>query len=192
MSNKIKIRFGFLSLIVLAAAMSRLLPHPYNFTPIGAMGLFGAAYFSKKYLSFLVPFAAMWVSDLFLNNLVYARMYPEFYGEGFVWYGNLWVYGSFALIVGLGFLLLRRVKLSSLLAASLAASVLFFVVTNFGAWMASPQYPKTVAGLMTAYGAGIPFFWNTLLGDLFFTGVLFGPYELAQRRFPALRLQKAV
>ncbi|MCB0580286.1 MAG: hypothetical protein KDD10_13370 [Phaeodactylibacter sp.] len=190
MNNKIQLRFGILSIIVLAAALSRLLPHPYNFTPIGAMGLFGAAYFSRKYLAFLVPFLAMWASDLLLNNLLYARMYPEFYGDSFVWFGSLWVYASFAAIVGLGFVLLRKVKVTSLLAASLLASVLFFLVTNFGSWLADPKYPKTAAGLMAAYGAGIPFFWNTLLGDLFYAGVLFGAYDWMQRRIPALRWVK--
>lgn len=188
MNSKIQLRFGIISIIVLAAAMSRLLPHPYNFTPIGAMGLFGAAYLSRKALAFAVPFLAMWVSDLVLNNLIYARLYPDFYGEGFVWFGNPWVYGAFAAIVGLGFVLLRKVKVTNLLVASLIASVLFFLATNFGAWMADPKYPKTAAGLMAAYAAGIPFFWNTLLGDLFYVGVLFGGYEWAQRRFPALAL----
>lgn len=191
MNSKIQFRTGIISIIVLAAALSRLLPHPYNFTPIGAMGLFGAAYLSRKYLAFLVPFLAMWFSDLLLNNLLYARMYPEFYGESFVWFGNPWVYASFAAIVGLGFLLLRRVKVANLLVASLLASILFFVVTNFGAWMADPKYPKTAAGLMAAYGAGIPFFWNTLLGDLFYAGALFGAYEWAQRRFTSLAPQQA-
>ena len=190
MNNKIQLRLGIISIIVLAAALSRLLPHPYNFTPIGAMGLFGAAHLSRKYLAFLVPFLAMWISDLLLNNLVYARLYPDFYGDSFVWFGNLWVYASFAIIVGLGIVLLRRVKVSSLLAASLLASVLFFMVTNFGAWMADPRYPKTVAGLMAAYGAGIPFFWNTLLGDLFYVGVLFGAYEWVQRRFTVLSQER--
>ncbi|MCB0616429.1 MAG: hypothetical protein KDC75_24085, partial [Phaeodactylibacter sp.] len=92
--------------------------------------------------------------------------------------------------VGLGFVLLRQVKVSSLLAASLAASVLFFLVTNFGAWMADPRYPKTIAGLMAAYGAGIPFFWNTLLGDLFYVGVLFGAYQWMQRRFTVLASER--
>lgn len=190
MSNKIQLRTGIISLMILAAALSRLLPHPYNFTPIGAMGLFGAAYFSQKYLSLLIPLLAMWISDLLLNNLLYARLYPEFYGDNFVWFGSLWVYGAFAAIAGLGFLLLRRLSIGKLFLASLMASALFFLITNFGAWVAAPQYPKTGAGLLAAYVAGIPFFWNTLLGDLFYTAVLFGACEWAQRRFPALGLKQ--
>ncbi len=189
MNNKIQIRFGIVSLMIAAAALSRLLPHPYNFTPIGAIGLFGAAYFSRKYYSFLIPFAALWLSDLLLNNLFYARLYPQFYGEGFVWFSRLaaGVYLGFGLIIALGVYLLREVKPGRLLAASLLASAIFFLATNFASWIADPMYPKTAAGLSAAYFAGIPFFWNTLLGDLFYTALLFGTYEWARRRFPALQ-----
>ncbi|HQU58403.1 MAG: hypothetical protein KDD02_03125 [Phaeodactylibacter sp.] len=189
MSNKIQVRFGIITLMIGAAALSRLLPHPYNFTPIGAIGLFGGAYFSKKYLSFLIPFAALWASDFLLNNLVYARLYPQFYQEGVVWFSQLaiGVYLGFGLIIALGIFILRKVNIPNLLAASLLASVIFFLVTNFGSWLVDPVYPKTATGLLGAYAAGLPFFWNTLLGDLFFAGVLFGAYEWAQRRMPALR-----
>ena len=181
-NNKIQLQTGIISLMVLMAALSRLLPHPYNFTPIGAMGLFGAAYFTRKYLAFIIPFAALLVSDFLLNNLIYARMYPEFYNEGIVWFGNWWVYGAFALIITLGLVVLRKVKIGNLLIASLSASIIFFLITNFGSMMIDPVYPKNGAGLMAAYTAGIPFFWNTLLGDLFFTGILFGAYELVKQR----------
>ena len=190
MSNKINLKAGVLILMIFAAAFSRLLPHPPNFTPVGAMSLFGAAYFGRKYLAFLVPFLALWLSDLALNNLVYARAYPEFY-SGFTWLGSWSVYLSFALIVAFGFIALRKVSPLRLLGASFGASVLFFLITNAHAWMMTPAYPKTAAGLMTAYAAGIPFFWNTLLGDLFFTGVLFGAYAFFQQRFPALSTQQA-
>jgi hypothetical protein len=151
--------------------------------------LFGAAHFSRKYLAVLIPFVSLWISDLLLNNLVYAQMYPEQYGEQFVWFGGNapYVYGAFALIIGMGFLLLRRVKASNLLGASVLASVIFFLVTNAGFWIISPNTAKNFAGLMAAYTAGIPFFWNTLLGDLFYVGVLFGGYELVKRQVPALQ-----
>ena len=188
MNNKIQLRFGIITLMILAAALTRLLPHPHNFTPIGAIGLFGAAHFSRKHLAIVVPFVALWLSNLLLNNLVYAKMYPDFYGDSFIWFGATapYVYGAFALIIGLGFLVLRTVKVRNLLAASLGASVLFFLVTNAGSWWASPQYTKDFTGLLAAYTAGIPFFWNTLLGDLFYIGVLFGGYAWIKRQVPAL------
>lgn len=185
MNKSINIRFGIIALLVLVAALSRLLPHPYNFTPIGAMGLFGAAYFSKRYLAFLVPFAAMWVSDLILNNVVYAKMYPEFY-NGFQWWGHASVYLSFGVIVMLGFVLLRKARVVNVLIASLLASIVFFLITNFAVWMGSPMYPQNAVGLIACYAAGLPFFGNTLLGDLFYSGVLFGAFELLKVRFPKL------
>lgn len=187
MNQKMNIRFGVIVLLIVAAALSRLLPHPYNFTPIGAMGLFGAAHFTKRYMAFVVPFAAMWLSDLILNNVVYANMYPEYY-NGFQWFGNTSVYLSFGLIIILGFVLLRKIKVVNVLLASLAASVLFFLITNFAVWMGSLAYPQNAIGLMTCYAAGLPFFGNTLLGDLFYSGVLFGAFELLKARFPKLQV----
>jgi hypothetical protein len=186
MFEKMNTRFGILALMIALAALSRFLPHPPNFTPLGGMALFGAAYFNRKYLAFAVPFLAMWLSDLALNNLVYANLYP-----GFAWMGSLWVYLSFGLIVLLGLGLLKKVTAPRLLGASLSASVLFFLVTNFGSWLANPLYAKNIGGLMTSYAAGIPFFWNTLAGDLIFTAVLFGVFEWMKRRYSSLSLQKA-
>lgn len=188
MIKQTKFRTGILLLMILMAALSRLLPHPDNVTPVGAMALFGGAYFSRKYLAFLVPLLAMWLSDLVLNNLIYARLYPDYY-EGFVWMGNLWVYASFVLIGIVGIRLLKKVSVRKLVGASLIGSILFFLVTNFGSWMVDPMYPKTTSGLLAAYGAGIPFFRNTLLGDLLYCGVLFGVFELAKSQWTVLRRQ---
>jgi hypothetical protein len=166
------------------AALSRLLPHPPNFAPIAGMGLFGAAYFSKKYFAFLIPFVAYWISDLILNNLIYAQYY-----EGFQWFGSLAVYASFALIIVLGFVLLKKVNVNRLLAAGLISSILFFLITNFGSWIGSTAYPQTFSGLIASYVAGIPFFWNTIAGDLFYITVLFGSFEMVKRRYPQLQTQ---
>lgn len=182
---KVNLRIGILILMIVAAALSRLLPHPFNFTPIGAMALFGAAYFSDKRLAFIVPFLAMWLSDLWLNNVTYPA------ANGFQWTGNAWVYGSFALIVLLGFGLLRRVKVAAVLGTSLLASILFFLITNFSVWLGSTAYPQNMTGLLACYGAGIPFFWNTIAGDLFYCAVLFGGFEWAQNRLPVLQRTNA-
>ena len=187
MKRKIDLRFSVLSLLIVMVAISRLLPHPPNFTPLGAMGLFGAAYFSRRYFAFIIPFAALWISDLFLNNLVYAPMFPEYY-QGFTLLGNGWTYAGFFLVVILGMKVLRKVRLTTVLGASLGASLIFFLVTNFGSWLGNPLYPQNGAGLLSAYGMGLPFFWNTLLGDLFYSALLFGAFEWAGLRFPALRL----
>ncbi len=186
MSNKIKLRSGILVLMVFIAAFSRLIPHPPNFTPIGGMALFGAAYFSRKYFSFLVPLAAMWLSDLFYNNVILPAQMPEYY-TGFQWIGNLWVYAGFALIVLIGFRLLKNVGVKNVAVAALAGTVVFYLITNFGAWATYPTYTKDLMGLLASYTAAIPFFGYSLLGNLVYSAVLFGVYEWARREVPALQ-----
>lgn len=180
-----KLRFAFLAGLILLAAATRILPHPHNVTPIGAMALLGAAYLNRKYLALLVPLLALWLSNLALDNLVYAPYY-----EGFVWFSQPAVFIAFVLIVGLGWLLLKKVTPLRLLGASLGASVLFYLVSNFGTWIGGGIYPQTFSGLMSCYIAGLPFFRNTLMGDLFFVTVLFSAFEWMQYRFPALRVAK--
>ena len=177
-------RWTIIALMIIVAAFSRFfLPH--NFTPIGALALFGAAYFTNKRWAFILPLAALWASNLVLNNVFLSQYY-----DGFVWFANPTVYLAFIAIVGLGLHFLKDISAGRVLAVSLGASVLFFAVTNFESWLVLP-YPKTPAGLLSCYVAAIPFFWNTLIGDLVFTAVLFGAFELLQSRNPFLRVQAA-
>ncbi|MDR2414369.1 MAG: hypothetical protein LBD64_05235 [Odoribacteraceae bacterium] len=171
-------------MIILLAAASRLLPHPPNVAPVGGMALFGAAYYGQRYWAFLAPVAAMWISDLVLNNAIYGQ-----YFDHFVWFhgGMLFTYGAFALIVLLGTRLLSRVSLPRLVFAVPCASVIFFLVSNLGVWLTSGLYPPTASGLQLCLVAGVPFFWNTLAGDALYSSVMFGLFEWSARRFPALR-----
>jgi hypothetical protein len=175
-----KIRFVVLTGMILAAAASRLIPHPPNFSPIGALALFGGACFPSKRTAFLVPLAAMLVSDLAIG-LLRGDLSLGFHGLIPV------VYGSFALIVCLGFWLRRRRNAMPIAGAALASSIIFFVLTNFGVWAFGSWYPKTWEGLVGCYVAAIPFFHNTLLGDAFYVSVLFGGLALAEKRWPVLR-----
>ena len=160
---------------IVAAAAFRLVPHLPNFTPIGAMALFGGAYFGKRWLAFVAPIAAMLLSDAIIG----------FHS------GMLFVYASVALIVLLGQLALSRRTVLRVGAAALASSVLFFVITNFGTWLLSGMYPMTLSGLAACYVAAIPFFQNTVAGDLFYSALLFGGFALLERSVPALRPQAA-
>ena len=157
--------------MILLAAASRLLPHWPNFTPVGAMALFGAAAFPRRWMAWLVPFAALYLSDLALNNLLYADYYEGFY-LGF----NGWVYLGFAvtLLVGFGFLRGKNFSWLRVGGSAVVTTLLFFLLTNFGAWLGSPFYPQTGGGLLAAYAAGLPFLLNSAAGNLFFAGVLFG------------------
>jgi len=185
-TKKVNLRFGIITAIILLAATSRVVPHPANFAPIGGMALFGAAYYSKRYWAFLIPIVAMWISDLVLNNVVYGQ-----YFDNFVWLydGALFTYGAFALIALLGIFTLKKVRITNLIASALGASVIFFIVSNFGVWFSGAMYTKDFAGLITCYTAGIPFFKNTVAGDLVYSAVLFGAFEWSVKIFPELRLQ---
>lgn len=176
-----KTRFFAVLGIIFSAAAMRLLPHPPNMTPIAAMALFGGVYFTNRRTAFLVPLAVMYLSDLVLGFFVY----------NFGWFHLLmpFVYVSFAVTVFLGLLIRRRLNLLMVSGAALTSSVLFFIVTNFGVWLTGNLYPKTLAGLGSCYIAAIQFFRNELVGNAFYTLVLFGGFALAQRYLPVLREQ---
>ena len=164
-------RFFTLVAIVFGVALFRYLPHPPNVSPIAAMALFGGATFSNRRDAFLLPFLALFVGDLFIGFHVTMA----------------YVYGAFGLTVLMGFALRGRMRTTSIAVAVLGSSLMFFLLTNFGAWATSAMYPKTASGLMQAYVEGIPFFQNTLLGNAAFALLLFGAYELLQRSLVWMR-----
>jgi uncharacterized membrane protein len=159
--------------MILGGILMRLVPHLPNFTPIAAIALFGGTYLNKKY-AFIVPLVAMFISDIFLG--FHSTM--------------IYVYGSFLLTGVIGLWLKNHKNAKNVVGAALFSSVLFFLITNFGVW-ATGWYPKTLSGLMQSYVMGIPFFRNTILGDLCYTGVFFGAYELAQLLIVRFKVNKA-
>jgi hypothetical protein len=179
-------RFVAVAALILIAALSRLFPHFPNVTAVGAMALFGGAYVSNRVLAFILPLFSLFLSDLILNNVVYAA----FNNGKFVWFydGAIWVYGAVALTVLVGMTLAKKVNSRAVLMASLVCSIAFFLITNFGVWQSGFMYPKTGAGLLTCYTAALPFLLNSLIGDLSFAALLFGGFEFAQKRFTALKL----
>ncbi|MCF7221922.1 hypothetical protein L3V18_09015 [Lysobacter sp. TLK-CK17T] len=172
--------------LILIAALTRLLPHPPNFSPVAAIALFGGAYFMSRQWAFIVPLAAMLISDIALAA-INGGIYASWFGGFAIWLG----YGCVALTTALGFGLRGRVGGGRVLGFGLLASVLFFVISNFGAWLTLPEYPKTFGGLGMAYTAAIPFFQWTVLGTLFYAALLFGGFALLRSRVPALRAQTA-
>lgn len=167
-----KPRFLTLTALVAAAALSRIIPHPWNVTPIAAMALFAGAHFASRRSAYLIPLAAMAASNLLLGT---------FYDT------ILFVYASFALTVFIGTRIRERRDAASIAGASLVSSVAFFLITNAGHWLVSGMYPRTVGGFFACLSAGIPFFRNTVAGDLVFTAAFFGGFALLESRFPALR-----
>lgn len=176
-----KLRLLSLSIIVLGAALFRLVPHWPNFTPIAAIALFGAAHFERKWLGLAVPLAAMFLSDAIIG-------FHGSMGAVYAAFGMTWLLGLYAL---------RKPTAARIAGTALASSVLFFLVTNFDVWFGSTFYPQTLAGLVGCYVAGLAFyngqsfFLNGVAGDLFFSGLLFGGYALLQQRFAGLRTVQA-
>jgi hypothetical protein len=163
--------------LVLAAAAIRLAPHPMNFAPIGALALFGGAYFPSKRQAQIVPLLSLIIGDAITG---FHPLIP-------------FVYASFLVSAAIGFWLRRKRSATRIGVATLVGAMQFFLVTNFAMWASSlSSYPKTASGLAACYIAGIPLFWNTLAGDAFYVALLFGVMALAERKFPALRESLAV
>ncbi|MGH9407578.1 MAG: DUF6580 family putative transport protein [Terriglobia bacterium] len=161
-------------LYVLGAVLFRILPHPWDVTPMAALFLFSGAVFKRKAESLLLPLAALLVSDYAVDLLLYHGAYRWF--TPFTW-------GSFLLIGLLGWTLRGKVNWARVGGASVAGSTLFFLVTNFGwFWMGWDTYPHNLSGMLQCYAAGIPFYRNALIGDLMWNAVMFGSYVWLMRR----------
>lgn len=149
-------------LIILFLAFSRLIPHPPNFTPLGAMALLAGANFKDIRMALIMPMIAMLISDIIIG--FHSTM--------------IFVYGTVAIIILGSHWLIKSCTLLNMTIGAVLSAVIFFVTTNFGAWMSHDMYAQNVAGLQQAYIAGIPFFKNTLVSNLLFTAV--GFYALKQ------------
>ena len=155
--------------LIVAAAMTRLIPHPPNFTPVEATALFAGAYFLDRRFAILVPIAAMLLSDIFIGF---------FHGTLPV------VYGCMAVIAWFGHGLMKKRSALRIAGYGLASAVFFFVVTNFAVWAGSGMYPLSFAGLVECYTMALPFFKNTLAGVAFYSIVLFGGFALLELNAP--------
>jgi len=185
--KKLNLQTGILSIIILLAAFTRIMPHPPNFSPMAAIGLFGAAHFEKKWQAFFIPLLGIWLSDLVINNYIYSSS-----ATNFVWFYNgfYWQYISYVLIIFAGLFIFKKgVSLSKTFGGIVGSSGLFFLVSNFGVWTGSGMYPKNLAGLISCYTAGVPFMNNTIISDFLFTTVLFGSYYLLQTEYSSLKIK---
>ncbi len=161
---------------ILVGASARILPHAPNFAPIGAMALFGGTYLGKRQ-ALTLPIAAMVLSDVFIGfDSIPMR---------------LSVYGSFMLTVLIGFWVKKNKNIKTVFAGALASSIMFFIITNFAVWLFGNMYPRTFAGLAQDYYLAIPFFKNTVLGDIFYSALLFGGYEFILTLLKVKKLEAA-
>jgi uncharacterized membrane protein len=157
-------------LLIITGVLSRLIPHPANFTAVGSLAIFSGFRFGSKKAVFIT------ITIMFITDCVF----------GF--HSVMWAtYGSMFLATVLGRAIRGKYNYRSVVLACLGSSVLFYIVTNFAVWaVPGSMYPKTLQGLTDSYIMAIPFFRNSLLGDLTYTGIFFGAYEFVSclRRRP--------
>lgn len=161
--------------MVFLGAAARLLPHPWNFTPMMAIGLFAGYQARKTSTGILAALLALVISDAVMG------FYPGF------WY----VYAATLVPVMLGRQIRNRSGAGAIGAAALASSLSFFLITNFMFWAASGWYPHTLAGLSASYVAGIPFYANQALGDALYTIAIFGGYAVLSQVWQPVRVGHA-
>lgn len=180
----------FVAITLIVVAFARLVDHPFNFTPLAAMALFGVYYMKNKWFAFLLPLLAIMFSDVLVNLFVQNEHTGVW--EYFLNPTAYVVYGSLMLVGSLG-LLMKNTKATSIMGFSILGSLLFYLVTNTAAWITDfgNLYSNDLSGLVQSLWAGIPFynneitgsfFLNQLAGDLFFNALLFGSYALASKR----------
>lgn len=157
--------------MVILGACARLVPHPWNFTPMMAIGLFAGSHARKASTGVVATLLALVLSDAVLG------FYPGF------WY----VYAAALIPVLLGWLIRDRSGASVIATAALASSLSFFLITNFMVWATGEMYPHTIGGLSTCYVAGIPFYQNQVLGDAFYTLAIFGGYAVIHHLYQPAR-----
>ena len=161
-----------------------------NFTPIGAMGLFGGAYFNSKWKAYAFPLLTLLISDLIINIFVFDGKYGVMYSKWYI------IYGIFALIVFFGKILIKKVTIKNIVLASVIAALSHWLIADFTVWMGGGTDLRTMlpltknwAGLIQCYAQGFPFMKNFMMGNLVYSGILFGAFQFAEWRYPVLKLQ---
>jgi hypothetical protein len=195
--EKINPRMAVLLLIILAAASLRV-PNAAqitafsSFTPIGAMAMFGGASFSSRWKAFAFPLLALLVSDIIINMIVFSGKYGVMYSGWYI------IYGIFVLIVLLGKWMIKKVTVKNVVITSIVAALMHWMIADFAVWMGGGTDLRTMspltrnwAGLLQCYVQGFPFMKNFLVGNLLYSAIMFGSFELLQRRYPLLKLQYA-
>ena len=193
-TEKINPRFVVLAIFMIAVAAIRIpnaagLTVWSNFTPIGAMGLFGGAYFTKKWKAVLFPLLTLFASDIVINTFVFHGKYGIMYSG---WY---WIYSIFILITFIGKWLIKKVSVQNVLLAAVAASLSHWLLADFTVWIGGGTDLRTMtpltkdwAGLQQCYIQGFPFMKNFLMGTLVYSGIMFGAFEWMKVKQPSLQL----
>ncbi|OIR01311.1 hypothetical protein GALL_165990 [mine drainage metagenome] len=192
--QKINPRTSVLLLFIIATGMLRimncstLLSPLANFTPIGAMALFGGTYFKSNWKSYFFPLVTLLASDIVMMQLFYKQ-----HSNGLLYSGWLWTYSAFALMVLIG-KYIKKVTFKNVLTAAVAAALAHWLITDFGVWLGGgldistgTALTKDWHGFVQCYLQAIPFLKNMLLGNVLYSGILYGVFEVLQKRYPILQ-----
>jgi hypothetical protein len=159
-------RFWLALILVVAGVILRVMPHPWNFAPIGAIALFGGARFDRRYFAVGIPLITMLIGDAFIG---FHSLMPV-------------IYATYALIAVIGMFLRDRTSIVAIGGGVLLSSTIFYLTTNFAVWEMGTTYAKSAAGLAACYIAAIPFFGNTLASDAIYSAIFFGIFAVMERR----------
>lgn len=188
MKQKFNPRTIALLVFMIVVAVFRIVLNPKwgfvllsDFTPVGAMALFGGAYFSAG-KAYLFPLLTLWISDIFLTRFVYGHDWHLLYS------GFYWIYGAFALMVITGKVILKNVSVKKILIAAITITFIHWIITDAGVWLAGTRYPKTIEGFWACLVAAIPFERNFLSGTLLYCAVMFGSFEWLRSTYPSLTI----
>lgn len=153
-----------------------------NFSPLGAMALFGGAYFNKQWKAFTFPLAMLFISDLILHQTVFKA-----YGNGFLYQGWYWVYGAFVLMTLVG-RTMKKVTITRFLWSVITCVLIHWIVTDLGVWMGSKIYAQNIDGFVACLENAIPYEWRFLAGTLIYGTILFGLFEWMKRKYTTLQV----
>lgn len=173
-------------IFIMFGALSRLLITIPNVSVLESLALFGGSYFMLKRFAFIIPLAAYLFSDFIINNTIARVWYPEV--EGLVFFAPHMKYTivGILLIVVFGKFILKKVNLLNGIFGVVGATLIFWLVSNFGSFLSSPMYTKDFAGFASCYALALPFLARSLAGNVFFAALLFGSFEYLLRQYPAL------
>jgi hypothetical protein len=181
-----------LTFIFLTAALRVIFNFNYeispiaNFSPLGAMALFGGAYFNKKWKAFAFPLVILFISDFILHQTVFKK-----YSNGFLYGGWYWVYGAFALMVLCGRWLLRTITVTDFMISVVTCVFIHWTVTDFGVWIGSKTYTQDLNGFIACLENAIPYEWRFMAGTLVYGVILFGLLEWMKRRYLVLQVSES-
>jgi hypothetical protein len=191
-------RFFVLLLFIVVAGVLRITAAgeitPFsNFSPVGAMALFGGAYFADKWKSYVFPLLTLFLGDVIMSQTIYKA-----YATGILYEGWIWTYLGFAAMVLTGQLIIKKVRITSVVAASVIAAIVFWLLADFGTWTTAHNidmttglpFTKDAQGLVKCYIQGLPLVKNTILSNLVFSAIFFGLFELMQNKIPALSIPR--